>query len=78
MNVLGYQYLGERKLDEAIALFRQNVRDYPRSWNVYDSLAEALAVKGEKRDALANYQKALDLAPPGQHARIRAAMAVLR
>lgn len=78
VNVLGYQYLGERKVDEAIALFRQNVRDYPRSWNVYDSLAEALAVKGEKKDALANYQKALDLAPPGQHARIRAAMAALR
>lgn len=78
VNALGYQYLGERRVDEAIALFRQNVRDYPRSWNVYDSLGEALAIKGNKREALAMYQKALDLAPPGQHGRIRSAMAALR
>lgn len=78
VNALGYQYLGDRQVDRAIALFRQNVREHPRSWNVYDSLAEALALKGEKREALANYQKALELAPPGQHARIRAAMAQLR
>lgn len=78
VNALGYQYLGDRQVDRAIALFRQNVRDYPRSWNVYDSLGEALALKGEKREALAMYQKALDLAPAAQHARIRGAMAPLR
>ena len=78
VNALGYQHLGERRVDDAIALFRQNVRDYPRSWNVYDSLGEALAVKGNKREALAMYQKALDLSPPGQHGRIRSAMTALR
>jgi hypothetical protein len=78
VNALGYQYLGDRQVDRAIGLFRQNVRDYPKSWNAYDSLGEALGIKGERREALANYQKALDLAPPGQHARIRAAMAALR
>jgi tetratricopeptide (TPR) repeat protein len=78
VNALGYQHLGERRVDEAIALFRQNVRDYPRSWNVYDSLGEALGIKGSRREALAMYQKALDLAPPAQHGRIRSAMAALR
>ncbi len=78
VNALGYQLLGDRKIDEAIVLFRQNVRDYPKSWNVYDSLGEALGLKGDKQGALANYQKALDLAPPAQTARIRAAMTALR
>jgi hypothetical protein len=78
INTLGYQLLGQGKTDEAIALFRRNVKDYPRSWNVYDSLGEALAVRGAKKEALANYQKALEMSPEGQHARIRAAMAALR
>ncbi len=61
VNNLGYQALNQKKVDEAIAIFRKNVRDYPRSWNVYDSLGEALALKGLKKEALANYQKALDM-----------------
>ncbi len=47
--------------------------------NVYDSLAEALAKKGDKRGALQNYQRALDMVPDEtQKARIRAAMTALR
>jgi predicted negative regulator of RcsB-dependent stress response len=45
---------------------------------VYDSLGEALALKGVKKEALANYQKALEMSPEGQHARIQTAMAALR
>lgn len=78
INALAYQLLAQGKRDEAIAMFRQNVKDYPRSWNVYDSLGEALAQAGNKKEALANYQKALDLAPEGQKARIRTAMVPLR
>lgn len=79
VNAVGYQLLGQGKTDEAIVLFRRNVTDYPKSWNVYDSLGEALGVKGDKRGALANYQKALDLvADEIQKQRIRTAMAALR
>jgi len=78
VNAVGYQLLGQGKRDEAIVLFRKNVKDYPRSWNVYDSLGEALALVGNKKEALANYQKALDMAPEGQKARIRTAMVPLR
>jgi tetratricopeptide (TPR) repeat protein len=59
MNTYGYQLLGQRKLDEAIEVFRKNVKGYPRSWNTYDSLGEAYALKGDKRQAIANYSKAL-------------------
>ncbi len=79
VNAVGYQLLGQGKTDEAIAMFRRNVTDYPKSWNVYDSLAEALAKKGDKQGALASYQKALEMVPDEvQKTRIRAAMAVLR
>lgn len=78
INLLGYQLMGQNKMDEALALFRKNVKDYPRSWNVYDSLGEALAKQGNKKEALANYQKALSLAPEGQKARINGIVAGLK
>ncbi|TFG49703.1 MAG: tetratricopeptide repeat protein, partial [Gemmatimonadales bacterium] len=75
INLLGYQLLGQGKTDEAIALFRQNTRDYPRSWNTYDSLGEALAKKGDVKGARASYEKALSMAPDDQQrARIRAVL----
>jgi hypothetical protein len=48
-------------MDEAIAMFKKNVKDYPGSWNVYDSLGEAYERKGEKKLAVENYSKALSM-----------------
>jgi hypothetical protein len=59
MNVYGYQLLGDRKFDEAIAVFRKNVKDHPKSWNTYDSLAEAYLTKGDKKLAAEYYNQAL-------------------
>jgi tetratricopeptide (TPR) repeat protein len=59
MNVYGYQLLGQRKVNDAIEVFKKNVKDYPRSWNTHDSLGEAYALKGDKRQAIASYSKAL-------------------
>jgi tetratricopeptide (TPR) repeat protein len=59
INTYGYQLLGQKKVDEAIEVFRKNVKDHPKSWNGYDSLGEAYALKGDKRQAVANYSKAL-------------------
>jgi predicted negative regulator of RcsB-dependent stress response len=39
-------------------VFRKNVKDYPKSWNTYDSLGEALAKKGDKKRAVEAYTKA--------------------
>jgi tetratricopeptide (TPR) repeat protein len=63
VNNLGYQELQAKKTDEAIALFRKNVKDHPDSWNTYDSLGEALAAKGDKKGAIENYTKALSMVP---------------
>jgi hypothetical protein len=58
VNQLGYTLLAQQKLDEALTLFQKNVKDHPSSWNAHDSLAEAYALKGDKAQAIANYQKA--------------------
>jgi Tfp pilus assembly protein PilF len=61
INAYGYQLLGQQKVDEAIAMFEKNVKDHPASWNAYDSLAEGYGVKGERKKALENYTKAMNM-----------------
>jgi tetratricopeptide (TPR) repeat protein len=71
INARGYQLLGAGKTDEAIAMFRKNVKDHPASWNTYDSLGEAYDRKGDKKLAAENYRKALGMTQdPEQKKRI--------
>jgi glyoxylase-like metal-dependent hydrolase (beta-lactamase superfamily II) len=62
-NLLGYRLLGESRVDDAIAVFELNVERYPGSWNVYDSLGEACAVKGDRDRAIELYRSSLELNP---------------
>jgi hypothetical protein len=78
MNQYGYNLLGQKKYDEAIAVFKGNTTKYPQSWNAYDSLAEGYANKGDKKLALDNYSKALAMAPESQKQRINDAIAKLK
>ena len=79
MNTYGYQLLGQRKVDEAIDVFRKIAKEYPRSWNTYDSLGEAYVLKGDKRQAIASYSKALSLVKdPDNRRRIEGVLAGLR
>ncbi len=79
VNQLGYQLLGQKKTDEAIAMFRKNVKDYPNSWNVYDSLAEGLAAKGDTKAAVESYKKAMSMTTdPVQKKRIEDILAKMK
>jgi tetratricopeptide (TPR) repeat protein len=78
MNAYGYQLLGEKKVDEALDVFKKNVKDHPGSWNVYDSLAEGYAAKGDKKLAIELYIRALQLAPEAQKKRINGAIGALK
>lgn len=69
MNRLGYWLLGQKKTEAAIALFRLNTQWYPQSANTYDSLGEAQARADQWKDAIASYQRALELNPNSQSAR---------
>ena len=68
LNALGYQLIQGKKLREAIRIFELNVEAYPQSSNVYDSLGEAYMDSGNKAEAIANYQKSLDLNPKNRNA----------
>jgi predicted alpha/beta superfamily hydrolase len=61
INSLGYNLLGDKKVDEAIAAFRRNVELYPGSANVYDSLADGFEAAGKSELAIQNVQKAIDV-----------------
>jgi tetratricopeptide (TPR) repeat protein len=78
INNLGYQLLAAGKTDSAIVMFRKNVKDYPRSWNAYDSLGEGLAQKGERKQAVEAYTKARKMVQdPNQQKRIDGILASL-
>jgi len=61
MNQLGYRLLGVKKVQEAIEIFKLNVEAYPKSFNVYDSLAEAYMTNGDKDLAIKNYEMSVQL-----------------
>jgi tetratricopeptide (TPR) repeat protein len=67
LNTLGYALLQQKKIAEAIALFKVNVELYSQSWNAYDSLGEAYMVNGEKEMAITNYKKSLELNPQNEN-----------
>ena len=63
VNAYGYRFLQSERPAQAVAMFRINVELFPDSWNVYDSLGEALYAMGENKEALAMYEKSLELNP---------------
>ncbi|MBN1825503.1 MAG: class A beta-lactamase-related serine hydrolase [Candidatus Eisenbacteria bacterium] len=68
LNGLGYALFGDGRTDEAIALFALNAEMFPESANAYDSLAEALAARGEIERAVEMYGRALAVDPGFEHA----------
>jgi len=63
LNVLGYRLLQHHKAREAVAVLRLNAEAFPASANVYDSLGEAYAAAGDRKNAVINYEKALAMNP---------------
>jgi len=66
LNQLGYYYLGNNKVDFAMAIFKINVAAFPASSNVYDSYGEALLKHGDKEKAIENYLKSVELNPANE------------
>jgi tetratricopeptide (TPR) repeat protein len=66
INRAGYELMESGKLQDAIELFKLNVRLYPESWNVYDSLGEAQAKAEDTALAIQNYEKSLQLNPKNE------------
>ena len=68
LNQVGYDLLHENLFDEAIKIFKLNIKRYPEESNPYDSLGEAYMLSGQKNLAVENYKKSLELDPKNQNA----------
>ena len=61
MNTVGYQFLQDGKVKEAISIFKLNTEEFATSANTYDSLGEAYLKAGNYKLAIKNYKKTLEL-----------------
>lgn len=69
LNTLGYQLLyGDKKPSDAVAIFRLNTTEHPKSSNAFDSLGEAYSQNGQNALAIQSYQTAVALDPTNGHA----------
>lgn len=63
LNFVGYMLLKEDRTDDAIAVFQRNTELYPENGDLYDSLGEAYAYKGDFESARKNYNVAIEMNP---------------
>ena len=68
INRKGYELMNDKKLNQAIDIFKLNVYAYPKSANAFDSLGEAYMEAGKTELAIENYKKSLQLNPQNGNA----------
>nr|WP_315159255.1 S41 family peptidase [uncultured Flavobacterium sp.] len=69
LNKIGYNFLQEKSLDDALIVFQENVKLFPNDSNSWDSLGEAYFANHDKENALKSYKKALELNPNSESAK---------
>lgn len=63
LNRIGYTFLQEKSIDNALKVFQENAAQFPKDANSWDSLGEAYFLKKDKKNSLKAYKKALQLDP---------------
>jgi tetratricopeptide (TPR) repeat protein len=63
MNMMGYRYLQQGMVPQAIMIFRLNAESHPQSANCWDSLTEAYIANGDNEHALECVQKVIEVLP---------------
>ena len=63
LNGIGYVFLEEGNVDEALKFFELNAKLFPEDANLWDSLGEVYFAKRDYKKSLKFYKKALDLDP---------------
>lgn len=61
LNKIGYAFLQDKQIDNALIVFQENVKLFPNDSNLWDSLGEAYFTNQDKENALKSYKKALEL-----------------
>lgn len=62
LNQIGYKFLRSEQYDEAIAVFRLNIDEYPNTPNPHDSLGDAYRLSDNLKSAVESYLNATKLA----------------
>ena len=63
LDTVAHMLLKQNKVNDAIRLFQENAESYPEDPHVYDSLAEAYSVQGDRINAIKYYKKSLEMDP---------------
>ena len=61
VNNLGYGFLQNKMFEKAYAFFNMNIINYPKSFNVYDSMGDYYIAKNDNPKAAEYFRKALAL-----------------
>lgn len=69
LNNFGYEVLEKKDTVGAIRVFLLNSQIFPKSSNVWDSLAEAYTKAGDTKKAQRYYEKSLKLDPKNESAK---------
>ena len=63
LNDIGYDFLKNGEIEEALTFFNLNVKLFPEDANLWDSLGEGYYEKGDLEKSLQYYKKALKMDP---------------
>jgi Flp pilus assembly protein TadD len=69
LNSLGYRLLNDGRVEDALRVFRLNVRVHPQYANGWDSLGEGYERAGRVEEAIAAFERVLQLEPHNPRAR---------
>lgn len=69
LNGWGYMLLEQKRVEDAISVFTDNVGYYPDNAYAHDALGEALLAAGRHKEAAASYRRSLELDPANENAR---------
>ncbi|MBN7814564.1 alpha/beta hydrolase-fold protein [Algoriphagus pacificus] len=72
VNQIAYTFLQSRNQEEqaqALDFFLLNTKNFPGSYNAFDSLGEAYETLGDSKKAIESYQQSLNLNPSHEHAK---------
>ena len=61
INQAGYYFLGEKKFDRAFTFFDYNIKTYPGSQNVFDSMGDYYLAVSDTTKAIESFKKALTI-----------------
>ena len=67
MNVVSYKLLQSDRGEAAVQVLKLGIEEFPKAFNLYDSLGEVLRSLGRKEEAIKNYKKSVELNPENEN-----------